>query len=170
MPQGLEAIFFENRESLLRFLRARGAGEQAEDILQELWLRASTTSSGPIANPRSYLFRIAHNLMIDFHRADYHRSRRERLWSDESGLAGSDVSDAPSAERSIIAHDLLVRARKAIDALGEPTATIFRKFRIDGIGQKHIAQDLSVSLATVEKHLQKAYRAMAALQREIDTE
>lgn len=170
MPQGLQAIFFENRDPLLRFLRARGAGEKAEDLVQEVWLRASTHSSGPIGHPRSYLFRVAHNLMIDFHRADVQRQRREQIWNDVNGSFGNELSDEPSAERSLIARGMLLRATQVMDELGEPTATIFRRFRIDGIGQKNIARDLSVSLATVEKHLQKAYRAMAALKREFDTE
>ena len=170
MPQGLEAILFENRAALLRFLRARGAGEQAEDLVQEVWLRASAQSSGPIANPRSYLFRIAHNLMIDIHRADVQRQRREQFWHDVNGASGEDPSAEPSAERGMIARGMLERATHVLDELGEPTTTIFRRFRIDGIAQKIIANDLSVSLATVEKHLQKAYRAMAALKKEFDTE
>ena len=170
MPQGLQVIFIENREPLLRFLRARGAGEQAEDLVQEVWLRASTHNSGPIAHPRSYLFRIAHNLLIDIHRADVQRQRREQLWEDVNRSAGEQLSDEPLAERSMIARGMLERATNVMDELGEPTTTIFRRFRIDGVGQKIIARDLSVSLATVEKHLQKAYRAMAALKREFDTE
>ena len=170
MPQGLQVIFIENREPLLRFLRARGAGEQAEDLVQEVWLRASTHNSGPIAHPRSYLFRIAHNLLIDIHRADVQRQRREQLWEDVNGSAGDELSDEPLAERSMIARGMLERATNVMDELGEPTTTIFRRFRIDGVGQKIIARDLSVSLATVEKHLQKAYRAMAALKLEFDTE
>lgn len=170
MPQGLQAIFFENREPLLRYLRARGAGEQAEDLVHEVWLRASTHNSGPVAHPRSYLFRIAHNLMIDIHRADGQRQRREQLWEDVNGSFGDERSDEPSAEHRMVARGMLERATHVIDELGEPTTTIFRRFRIDGVGQKVIARDLSVSLATVEKHLQKAYRAMAALKREFDTE
>ncbi|HEY0324811.1 MAG TPA: RNA polymerase subunit sigma-70, partial [Allosphingosinicella sp.] len=32
---GLEAVFLTHRAALLRFLRARGAGDAAEDLLQE---------------------------------------------------------------------------------------------------------------------------------------
>ena len=64
-PQGLQQIFEENREPLLRYLRAHGAGEAAEDLLQELWLKISASPPGPIAAPRNYLFRAATNLMID---------------------------------------------------------------------------------------------------------
>jgi RNA polymerase sigma factor (sigma-70 family) len=170
MSQGLQAVFFENREPLLRFLRARGAGDQADDLVQDVWLRAADSASGPIANPRAYLFRIAHNLMIDIHRADTQRIQREHLWSDARGGAVFGIADEPSAEQSLIARGMLEQAQRVIDDLGEPTTTIFRRFRIDGSAQKIIASDLNVSLATVEKHLQKAYRAMLALKKEFDTE
>lgn len=169
MPQGLQAVFFENRDSLLRFLRARGAGDHAEDLVQEIWLRAAARGNGPIGNPRSYLFRVAHNLMIDNHRADIQRSRRERHWSDASG-SQAGVSDEPSIEHSLVTRGMLERTQNVLSELGEPTTSIFRRFRIEGVAQKAIARDLGVSLATVEKHLQKAYRAMLVLKKEFDTE
>ncbi len=170
MSRGLEAVFFENREPLLRFLRARGAGDQAEDLVQDVWLRAAGSAVGPIANPRAYLFRVAHNLMIDIHRADTQRIQREHHWSDTRGTSDAGVSDEPSIEQSLVARGMLEQAQTVIDDLGEPTTTIFRRFRIDGLAQKSIASELGVSLATVEKHLQKAYRAMLALKKEFDTE
>ena len=36
MATGLSAIFMANRAALLRFLRARGAGDDAEDLLQDM--------------------------------------------------------------------------------------------------------------------------------------
>ena len=40
----------EHRQAALaRFLRARGAGDHAEDLVQELWLKLSSASATPIA-------------------------------------------------------------------------------------------------------------------------
>ena len=44
---------------MLRYLRAHGAGEAVDDLLQELWLKITSVPTGPIASPRSYLFRAA---------------------------------------------------------------------------------------------------------------
>src|SRR5690349_1963962 len=60
---GLEAVFIAHRTELLRFLRARGAADAAEDLVQELWLKASASASGPIQDPLAYLYRAANNLM-----------------------------------------------------------------------------------------------------------
>lgn len=164
---GLEAVFMENRAALLRFLRARGAGEGAEDLLQEMWIKASAGASGPIADPLSYLYRIANNLMLDRRRADVRGQKRDQAWHD---LAGGElgVSDAPSGERVLIAREQLAAADAALKALGERTDFVFRRFRIEGASQRAIADELGISLSAVEKHIQKAYRALIELRRRFD--
>lgn len=164
---GLEAVFMENRAALLRFLRARGAGEGAEDLLQDLWVRASAAAGGPIADPLAYLYRAANNLMLDRRRATLRAQKRDRHWHEVSdGELG--VSEAPSGERVLIAREQLAAADEALKALGERTDYVFRRFRIEGASQRAIADELGISLSAVEKHLQKAYRALVELRRQID--
>jgi len=170
MSAGVTAVFEECRPRLIRFLRLRGADSHAEDLVQEVWLRASVAIAHPLGNPEAYFMRIAHNVMIDWHRSDRQRERRERAWTESQGEEDLEASPQPNAERAVIARSMLDRAVAEIDALGEPTAGIFRRFRIDGAPQKEIAAQFGVSLATVEKHLQRAYRAMAAFRARIDTE
>jgi RNA polymerase sigma factor (sigma-70 family) len=166
---GLEAVFLANRETLLRFLRARGAGETAEDLLQDLWLRASTAQTGPVAEPLSYLYATANNLMLDRHRSSTRAQKRDHDWS-EAATTVAGVSDSPSAERTLIARDRLRRAQAALEALGERPAAVFRRFRIDGVGQRDIAAEFGISLSAVEKDLQKAYRALVDFRRRDDAE
>ncbi|MBB5686597.1 RNA polymerase sigma factor [Sphingobium boeckii] len=167
---GLEAVFLGNRDVLLRFLRARGGGDAAEDLLQELWLRASSADAGPIAEPLSYLYRIANNLMLDRHRSSVRAQRRDQDWSDSAGGTVPGVSDEPSAERALIARERLREAEAALAALGDRAATVFRRYRIEGVSQRDIAADLGISLSAVEKDLQKAYRAMIDLRRRDDAD
>ena len=159
---GLQAILEQNRERLLRFLRARGA-EDAEDLLQDLWIKVESAPDGPIADPLSYLFRAANNLMLDRRRSLIRAAQRDRDWSD---IAAGD--SPPGSEQVLIARERLRRADEAIDALGERTAYVFRRFRIDNVGQRDIAQELGLSLSAVEKHLQKAYRALVEIKRKDD--
>lgn len=161
---GLQAIFLAQRAALLRFLRARGAGDAAEDVLQDLWLKLeSGAPQAPIAEPLSYLYRAADNLMLDRRRSSVRRSAREDAWGEAADGSEPGVSDAPSADRVLAARDELRRVQAALDALGDRTATIFRRHRVDGIGQRDIAAEEGISLSAVEKHLQKAYRALVAL-------
>jgi RNA polymerase sigma factor (sigma-70 family) len=164
-PSVLETYFLENRPRLLAFLRHAGAGDQAEDLLQEAWLRlngAPAARSG-IAEPLSYLFRLLHNLVLDWRRGDIRARRRNEAWVQVTGSASAGVSEEPAGERVLIARATLAAAQRVLDELGEPTAGIFRRHRLGGITQRRIADELGIGLSTVEKHLRKAYRAMQDL-------
>jgi RNA polymerase sigma factor (sigma-70 family) len=170
MASGLEAIFLEHRATLLRFLRARGAGDACEDLLQEMWLRLSSRDLGPIADPLPYLHRMANNLMLDRYRSSVRRERREQDWSGGGTGEFTEQSPEPNADERLIAAERLTQVQAELDRLGPRVEQVFRRFRLEGMGQKAIAEDLGVSLTTVEKDLQKAYRALAALKQRFDAE
>lgn len=165
---GLEAVFLQNRERLLRFLVARGAGDAAEDLLQEVWLKIAGRGVGPIASPVSYLFRAADLLMIDRYRAARQAQKRDRDWSDANSATVPGVSDAPSAERQLIAREHARLVSETLTGLGPRTSAIFRRHRIDGVPQRQVAEEFGVSLSTVESELRKAYAALADLKERID--
>lgn len=160
MVSGIQAVFLTHGEALLRFLRARGGGEEAEDLLQELWLKVTVAPSAPVADPLAYLYRMANNLMLDRRRAEHRRRRRERDWSDAAGAGTELASSAEAGDRVLLGREQIRVVEAALATLGERTETIFRRFRIDGMSQQQIAHDDGISLSAVEKHLQKAYRAL----------
>ena len=167
-PSGLEATFLEHRAKLLRFLAARGAGDAAEDVLHEVWLKITAADIGPVAAPLAYLYRAADMLMIDRYRSLRQAEKRERDWTDTMGGAVPGVSEAPSPERAIIARQQARLVSDALDALGERPAAIFRRHRVDGIQQREVAAEFGVSLSTVESDLRLAYRALAQLKERLD--
>lgn len=164
----LAQAYLEQRTRLLRFLVARGAGDSAEDLLQEVWLRLSgAADSAAAANP-GYMMRVADRLMIDRYRSRRQEGAREQAWSEtQPGLAdGTDPE--PDAERRIIARQHLERLERVLADIGDRPAAIFRRHRIDGIPQREIAEELGVSLSTVESDLRRAYRAVTAFRSGLD--
>lgn len=161
-PSGLEAVYLEKREALVRFVRARGAGEHAEDVVQELWLKLAAAPATPIADPVGYLYRAANNLMISRHRSAERSGRRD----DQFALAGSD--EDRSGEEAVVARQEIERAEERLRALGERVLQTFVLFRVEGVPQRGIAQRLGISLSAVEKDLQRAYRAIADLKESQD--
>jgi len=164
---GLKAVLLANREKLLRFLSSHGAGDAAEDLLQELWIRVSTAAQGPVAQPLSYLYRAANNLMLDRYRSLQQAAKRDADWVSVA-TSGTGEAEEPSAERPLIAREHLRLAEETLEGLGPRAAAVFRRHRIDGIAQKVIARELNVSLSTVEADLRTAYRAMLDLRRRLD--
>ncbi|MET1754000.1 RNA polymerase sigma factor [Novosphingobium sp. RD2P27] len=158
---GLEAAFLANREALARFLRARGAGDAAEDLVQEVWLKIASTRSGPVAAPLAYLYRTADMLMIDRYRSARQSGSRDRAWAETHSGFPPGTSDEPSAERRIAAAQEVHSVLSLLDSLGPRVATVFRRHRIDGVAQKALTHELGVSLSTIEGDLRVAYRAIA---------
>lgn len=161
--EALGAILLAHRPRLLAFLQAIGARDEAEDLLQEAWIKVSALGDFLPDEPLSYLFRLLHNLLLDRRRGDGRAVRREAQWAQVHAGDLAAISDDPGEERRLIGRQELLSAARAIDALGEPTASIFRRHRIDGVTQRVIATEFAMGLSTVEKHLRKAYRALLLL-------
>ncbi|QTD55216.1 RNA polymerase sigma factor [Parasphingorhabdus cellanae] len=157
--QKLQAVFLAHRDALLRFLNARGAGDNAEDVLQDLWLKLSDVDDSNIVSPLPYLYRAANNAMHDRYRKDERARQRDNEWSDVNRGTG-EASDLPPPDRALIANQQLASVEARISKEGPRVFTIFRRFRVDGIGQRKIAEEMGISLSAVEKDLQKAYRAL----------
>ena len=168
--QGLQLIFEENREQLLRYLRAHGAGDAAEDLLQELWLKISSGKSGPIASPRSYLYRAATNLMIDHRRSETQERRRDLEWSGLADrLPGSADSD-PGPDRLLGGRLTLERVERELQKLPSRALAIFRAHRIEGRTQRQVAAEMGLSASTIEADLRLVYRLLDDLRRKLDEE
>jgi len=168
---GLTRILAEIHPALLRYLRARGATTaEAEDVLQDVYLTLAERRSGPIDEPRAYLYRTATNRLFDHRRTTSRRERREQAWVEVTTDALSERDDRPSAETQSIDRERLSIVERHLDLLPERTATIFRRFRINGEVQRSIAADFGISISAVEKHLQNAYRAVLAAKADLDAE
>jgi RNA polymerase sigma-70 factor (ECF subfamily) len=114
---GLATAFATYRAQLLRYLLARGAGEEADDCLQDLWIRVQAASTDMVTDPRACLYRMAHNLMLDRRRTEIRRGRRDTAYDDDV-QGGSEADDAPAAERILIARQNLHRVEATLRSLG----------------------------------------------------
>ena len=163
---GIEAVLLAHRAQLLRFLASHGTGDEAEDLLQELWLRLSQAPTGPVGNPLAYLYRAANNLAIDRHRARRQAQLRDEAWADTQDRGGP--APEPGAERLLISRQELARTEAVLTSLGQRPASVLRRFRLDGVPQRQIAAELGISLSTVESDLRRAYAALAEARRQSD--
>lgn len=158
---GLKAYLLRERTGLLRLLTARlGSAEEAEDVVQELWLRLSSMRSTPIAHPGGYLFRMANNIATDRRRSAIAGARRDQAWIETQGAAGEA---AASAEAGMLASERLRQIDAIVAALPERTARIFRLYRYEDMPRRSVAELVGISVSAVEKHLQNAYRAIHGL-------
>jgi RNA polymerase sigma-70 factor (ECF subfamily) len=156
---------------LLRYLVARRVrSDEADDILQDLFVKLAEQTPGPIAEPRAYLYRMTENLLLDRRRSAGRRGNREASWVALQSGGALDADERPSAEEALIARERLAMVTEALERLPARTIGIFRRFRMDGVPQKDIAAELGISLSAVEKHLQKAYQVIVEARARIDAD
>lgn len=161
---GLALMLEEYRPELLRFLTARcGSGDEAHDVLQDLWIKASSQPTGPIGNPRAYLYRMANNLVLDRLRGRHRAMRRERGWleGENGGVAeppDARVDPSEPVDEEITRRQEAEILHAAIAKLPEGAGRALRLYRFDGLGQGEIAQIMGISRSGVEKHLALAMK------------
>ena len=152
---GLKAIFLEIRPMLSRMLVARlGNADDAEDTLQDMWLRIDQLAAGPIGQPAGFLYRVAANLATDRRIATMRRGARDTAWHDVQPLA----EEIPDAERAMIAREKLDAVENAMANMPDRMRIALRMFRFEEQPQRAIAETLGISVSGVEKLLQRAYR------------
>lgn len=167
----LGAALSEHRAALLRYFIARRVPpDEAEDIMQDLVVKLASHATGPVAEPRAYLYRTAENLLLDRIRSEVRRRGREKAWVAAQAGATLDADDRPSPEQVLIARERLALVSAALAALPERTLYVFRRYRIDGVPQRQIAGELGISLSAVEKHLQKAYQIVVDTRTRLDAD
>jgi RNA polymerase sigma factor (sigma-70 family) len=160
--------FAEHRDALLRFLNRRlNNAALAEDLIQETWLRAANSqalASGAAAidNPRSYLFRIASNLVLDHQR---HVGHGIELQATDEAAAIADPQ--PSPEDIVLYRSEFARLLEVIDGLSPRCREVFRLCRFEGFSHAKIAERLRISRNTVVSHM---VNALTAIERAMDSE
>jgi len=168
---GLVQLLAGMRSELTRFMLARKCDPAVvEDLLQDLYVKLASTRTGPVRNPRAYLYQMANNLIHDHRRGRLRQEDRDDHWA--RNRFGHDLTSdpGPSPERTAIDRDELQRVEQALAAIPERTAEILKRYRVDGETQRAIADCLGISLSAVEKHLQRAYRAIMKLRADLDAE
>lgn len=159
----LELIYGVHRADLRRFLIARvGDAAEADDLLQELWVRARNVAAGPIGNGRAYLYKMAQNLVLDRIREQQRRMARERRWNDQETdftAPGIDPVDrSQTAEDQIIAREEVQRIKTALETLPEGARRAFELHKLRGLTHGEVAAQLGISKSGVEKHMAVAMK------------
>ncbi|HKY93648.1 MAG TPA: sigma factor, partial [Kiloniellales bacterium] len=110
------ALFEQERRRLTGLAyRMLGSLADAEDVLQDAWLRWQKTDRSTVDNPAAFLTAVVTRLALD--RLKSARARRETYvgpWLPEPLLEGADLAIEPAAE---IAADLSVALLLALERL-----------------------------------------------------
>jgi len=150
--QAFRELFYCYKAKLFSFLldltRSRA---QAEDMLQEIFLKIWKHRSEllKVDNFDAYIFTVGRNLVVDSIR----RIGRESKFFLEP--PGENISSYP-ADREFAAKEIYELYRKALDRLPPQQLKIYLLHSEKGLRQQEIANQLNLSLSTVQNHMFRA--------------
>lgn len=160
----LEWLSSQFRPALLRyFLRRRMRAEDAEDSVQEVFVRLARRSGlAGLANVEGYLFETAASVAIDHHRRGRVRAEDRHDPYDESVHAVADHA----SDRLLEGKQELAMVLAALRELPERTRNVFLLARLEHMRHAEIARRLGISISTVEKHVVRALAHLSSRVRE----
>ena len=157
-PDSAADIFQYYRDLLFAVAyRMLGTVADAEDAVQDTWIRWSSAPRGDVAEPRAYLVRIVTNTSLD--RLRLAKARRESYvgpWLPEPLLTGPDVAD-----RTELAESVSVAMLVVLESLTPEERAVFLLREVFGFRHAEIAETLGRSEAGVR---QLAHRAREQVQ------
>ena len=138
--------------ALRRYFRRRAGAAEAEDLVQEVFIRlVARTRGDAVEDVERYLFRIANNVLISRHRHDTALVRRA-----DDAIEPFDRADEISPERALIGKQALSALAVAVQGLPPRTREAFVYHRFEEMTYAAIAERMSISASGVEKHIQRA--------------
>jgi RNA polymerase sigma-70 factor (ECF subfamily) len=150
-------IFDAYKDKLFGFLlRLTGSREEAEDIVQEVFMKIwkDRDNATQIKNLNAYIFKTAQNQMID----NLRKFSREQL-----SLSYIEIE---VATKDIQPDDILFEKEKsrifqeAVNQLTPQQKKIYQQHREQGIPLKDIANEMNLSLSTVQNHINRALKSI----------
>ena len=161
----LVAAYIEKRANLLRFFTMRtSSASEAEDIVQEIYVRIAARDGDDIENPLAYLYRLGTNIMLDRVRSRQRSLARDdayyRTFHDEG--AAEAQADGPSPEDAWESRARLRRVLVIVERMPPRRKQVFVMHKIDGLSYGEIAVSLRISKSAVEKLMMAALRDLTA--------
>ncbi|MBO9151250.1 RNA polymerase sigma factor [Chitinophaga sp. GCM10012297] len=149
------ALFRLYKDKLYGFLlKATGAPEMAEDIIQDIFLRLwkNREKLPEITHFEGYIYQAARNQVIN----SLKRMARETLILDE--LVKTREAGRTDAEDRLNVHEMNKNLHSALEKLTPRQKLVYTLSRDKGLKHEEIARFLDISPSTVNNHLIEALR------------
>jgi RNA polymerase sigma-70 factor (ECF subfamily) len=153
-PDDPDQLAFQRHRTLLFSVASRilGSAVDAEDAVQDAWLKWSAADRSQVADPKSYLSRIVSNLAMERLRSTRHqRETYVGPWLPEPVLTAPDAADGVAAADSVSTALLVV-----LETLSPLERAVFVLKEVFAFGYAEIAQAVERSEPAVR---QAAHRA-----------
>lgn len=164
----LTAAYLAKRVNLVRFFTVRtGSAAEAEDIVQEIFVKIASLDASHIENHAAYLYKLGTNVLLDRVRGRRRGLAREDAYFDaqagDGGTASDPAANAPSPERSWHARRQLEEVMRVVNDFPPQRRRVFVMHKLEGLSYGEVASALGISKSAIEKHMIAALRQLASL-------
>lgn len=134
-------------------LRMCGDTAEAEDIVQETFSAAweKFAHEGLPEYFRAYLYRTAHNITINHLRLNT---------PERTDISLRDIDETELTDEAIDTSERDARLWLAISRLPDRCRKVFLLSKRDGLSHAEIAEELDISVKTVENQITKAFKSL----------
>lgn len=145
----IEEAYKEYYSDIFRYVLCRiKCKHEAEDLVQDVFLHLLEYDSMlQKSTIRSFLFTIAHNLVIDYLRCHY-KKQEMILYAYENV-----IESTCELEKEIIAKDILAIEKMRLRTFSQQRKKVYSMSRFEEKTVCEISEELQLSLSTVENHL-----------------
>ncbi|HZG20826.1 MAG TPA: sigma-70 family RNA polymerase sigma factor [Herbaspirillum sp.] len=159
-----QMLYREHHRWLQQWLRGRvGSSFDAADLAQDTFLRVlgKPRALDDVREPRAWLSRIAHGLVVDKVRRD--EVERACL----QAIASLPEPEVVSPEARMLLIELLAAIDAMLEGLGARAREAFLLSRLEQMSYPEIAARMGVSLSSVEKYMAAAIRHCYLMRRSL---
>ncbi|NWB89933.1 RNA polymerase sigma factor [Pseudomonas agarici] len=157
-PAARLQLYLSHRPALINYAKAVvGERTQAEDVVQDAFLRFNDRQHDPVEQPTAYLYRIVRNLALDTVRRQ--ASEKRQIQSPPSWLR--PANPLSPEQRALHSADASQIAR-TLAGLPEQMRIAVEMHRLGGYTLQQIAAHLGVSLSTAHRLVKEAIVHLAA--------
>ena len=156
---GMDVLYARHWGELCHYIRKHfGPGPpDPEDVAQDAFMKfAAIDDREAIDNPRAYLFRMAHNILVDEHR--WLALRRANPGDSEARPA----SDDRTPERVLVGRERLEILMGCLRAMPAVRRRSFLLNRLQGLSCAAIARMTGYSESAIKKHIDLALKDLEA--------
>lgn len=152
----VDGLYRDHHRWLRNWLQPRlTCRDLATDMVQDVFVRILTADNAAerlhaVREPKGYLATIARRLMIDHFR----RARLERAWL-QTLAEQPEALDISEEDRAVLL-ETLCELDTMLAGLGVEIRRAFLLSQLEGMPYKAIAEQLGISLSTVNRHMAKA--------------
>ncbi|PKD18670.1 hypothetical protein APR41_17840 [Salegentibacter salinarum] len=133
--------------------------DEAKEITQNVFFKfwKSRNSLSIDSNLNAYLFRMTKNECLDYFKHQKVRANyQDNIKKERAALNQSSLQDHP--DLLLIETELEAKVSQILDELPPRCKQIFIKSRFEGLKYKEIANEMNISIKTVEHQIAKALR------------